>query len=304
MTDTRLNTPRNRGDKDAPHVSPVLPSEDARTIMINRVSWGAVFSGVVVAVVAQLLLNMLGIGVGAWTIDPGSGDNPSAASFSIVAGLWWAVSGIIAAFIGGYIASRLSGKPKPSTGAWHGLVTWAATTLVVFFLLGTAIGTVVGGAFNAVSSAVGGLGRTAASVAQTAAPALAQQSDPFASIEQEIRGATGTDPAALRDVAVSALRAAVTGNEAEAEQARERAAQAISRAENISIDEARQRVGSYEERYRQTADRLRQQAVEAAEVTAAAVSRGALLGTLALILGAIAAWFGGRAGSVEPTITA
>ena len=34
-----------------------------------------------------------------------------------------------------------------------------------------------------------------------------------------------------------------------------------------------------------------------------AVSRGALFGSLALILGAIAGWFGGRTGTVYPTLT-
>ncbi len=43
MTDIRNpDTPRNRGDRDAPHMSPVSPAEDARTVMINKISWGAV----------------------------------------------------------------------------------------------------------------------------------------------------------------------------------------------------------------------------------------------------------------------
>jgi hypothetical protein len=33
------------------------------------------------------------------------------------------------------------------------------------------------------------------------------------------------------------------------------------------------------------------------------VSRGALFGFFALALGAVAAWFGGRAGAVYPTLT-
>ena len=41
MADTvRPDTPRNRGDYDAPHVSPVTPAEDARSILLNKVSWG------------------------------------------------------------------------------------------------------------------------------------------------------------------------------------------------------------------------------------------------------------------------
>ena len=76
------DTPRNRGDHDAPHVTPVSPAEDARSIMINRVAWGAVFAGVVISLVTQLLLNLLGIGLGASTLDPGSGDNPAASTLA------------------------------------------------------------------------------------------------------------------------------------------------------------------------------------------------------------------------------
>jgi hypothetical protein len=56
--------------------------------------------------------------------------------------------------------------------------------------------------------------------------------------------------------------------------------------------------------YRQSLDQVRQQATEAADAASSAVSTGALLAALGLILGAVAAWFGGRMGTVEPTITA
>src|ERR671921_2619698 len=149
------DTPRNRGDDDAPHMSPVTPAEDARTIMLNRVSWGAVLAGVVVALVTQLILNLLGIGLGAATLDPaaGAGENPAASTFSIGAGIWFALSGILASLAGGYAAGRLAGKPKESTAGWHGLTAWALTTLVVFFLLSTAVGGILGGAYRTVAGA-------------------------------------------------------------------------------------------------------------------------------------------------------
>ena len=119
MTDfpSHPDTPRNRGDRDAPHVSPVTPAEDARSVLLNRVSWGAVLAGVVVALVAQLILNMIGIGIGAATLDPaGAADqNPSARGFSIGAAVWWTVSGIVAALVGGFAAGRLSGQPKEAS---------------------------------------------------------------------------------------------------------------------------------------------------------------------------------------------
>jgi len=60
--------------------------------MINQISWGAVLAGVVVALVTQIVLNMLGIGIGAATLDPVAGDSPSATSFSIGAAIWFAFS--------------------------------------------------------------------------------------------------------------------------------------------------------------------------------------------------------------------
>jgi hypothetical protein len=312
MTDVHHpDTPRNRGDYNAPHMSPVTPAEDARTIMLNRVSWGAVLAGVVVALVTQLILNLLGIGIGAATLDPGAGaaENPSATSFSIGAGLWFALSGIIAALAGGYTAGRLAGRPQESTAGWHGLTTWALTTLVVFYLLTSTVGGILGGAYRTISSALGNVaqavGSTAQTAAQVAAPNLARVTDPFSDIEQSVRGATGgNDPAALRDAAVAAVRAAVTGDQQKAQEARERAAQAIARAQDIPIEQARTQVQQYEQQYRQAADEAKRQATEVADATAKAVSRGALFGSISLLLGALAGWFGGRMGAVKPTITA
>ena len=297
------DTPRSLGDRDAPHLSPVTPEEDARTVLLNRISWGAVLAGVVVGLVVQLILNMIGVGLRRH-IHPMTSDNPDASAFSIGAAIWWTISGIIAAFAGGLAAGRLAGKPKESTAGWHGLTAWALMTVVIFYLLTTALGGIIGGVFSTISGAAGGLGRTAATAAQAAAPTLAQANDPLARIEQSVREATGgNDPVALRDAAVSAVRAAITGNSDQAQEARERAAQAISKAQNISIDEARAHVQKYEEQYRQAVEQAKQQAAKAADATASAVSKGSLFGAIALILGAIAGWFGGRAGTIVPTLT-
>jgi hypothetical protein len=302
------DTPRSRGDYNAPHMSPVTPAEDAHTIMINQVSWGGVLAGVVVALVTQLVLNMLGIGIGAATLDPTAGDNPTVTSFSIGAGLWFTLSGIVAALIGGYAAGRLAGRPKETTAGWHGLTTWALSTLIIFYLLTSAVGGILGGAYRSMSSALGNVasavGATAQTAAQVAAPNLSRVTDPFSSIEQSLRSAAGgSDPTALRETAVAAVRAALTGNEQQAQEARERAAQAIAAAQNISAEQARAQVEQHEQQYRQTVAQAKQQASEAADAAAKAVSRSALLGAIGLLLGALAGWFGGRMGAVEPTLT-
>jgi hypothetical protein len=299
------NMPVKEGVYDTPGTSVGLQTDDVRTVLLNKISWGAVIAGVVVSLVAHLILNMIGIGVGASTVDVAAADNPAASSFSIGAAIWWTVSGIIAAVLGGYTAGRLSGKPKNATASWHGLVTWALTTLMIFWLLSSAVGGILGGIYNTVSGAIGSVGSAAGTAAQSAAPSLANVSDPFSQIEQSVRSSTGgNDPQALRDAAVAAVRASVTGDQAQAQEARERAAQALSKAQGIPVEEARTQVQQYQQQYQQTVDQAKQQATEAADTAASTIATGALAAAIALLLGAVGGWFGGRAGAVDPVVTA
>jgi hypothetical protein len=308
MASIHPETSRSREDPDAPHVTPVTPEEDMRTILINRISWGAVLAGVVIALVTQLILNLFGLGIGAATFDPASDANPSVTTFSVGAGIWWTISGIIAALAGGYAAGRLAGQPQRTSGGWHGLTAWALATLVIFALLTTTAGAIAGGALSFLGSVAGGaaqtLGTTAQTAVQTAAPGITQAADPLARIEKAVREASGgNDPAAIRDAAISAVRAAMTADPAQAEDARQRAAQALAKAQGVPIDEARGQIARYEQQYRQAVEQAKQQATAAAQAATTAVSRGALFGSIALLLGAIAAWFGGRMGAVDPTVT-
>ena len=308
MASLQPETARSRGDPDAPHVTPATPDEDMRTILINRISWGAVFGGVVIALSTQLILNLLGVGIGAATFDPASSTSASATTFSVGAAIWWTLSGILAALAGGYAAGRLAGQPKESSGGWHGLTAWALATLVIFALLTTTLGAIAGGALGFLGNVAGGaaqsLGTTAQTAVQAAAPAISQAADPLARIERAVRDVSGgNDPSALRDAAVSAVRAAVTSDPAHAQDARDRAAQALAKAQGVPIDDARAQIGRYEQQYRQAIEEAKQQATAAAQTATTAVSRGALLASIALLLGAIAAWFGGRRGAVDPTIT-
>jgi hypothetical protein len=270
-------------------------SDDAHTILLDEVSWGAIFAGVVVALVTQVLLTMLGAGIGIATLDPGTGDNPEASTFSVAAGIWYILSGIVAAFVGGYVAARMSGKTLPTTGAFHGLTTWALTTLLVLYFLTSTVGMIVGGAFSGIASAVGSLSET---VAETAAPIVAE-ANPLDAIEAQVRS-TGTDPEALNNAAISAMRALIIGNEADANTARQNAAQALATARGIPLEEATQQVTQMEQRYHQAIERTKQQATEAADTAASVASIGALLAFVSLVLGAIAGWFGGRSGVVHP----
>ncbi len=95
-------------------VNAVVP-DDRLTHLRNRVSWGSILAGVAAALVVQLLLNILGIGIGASSLDAANtGDNPSASGFSLTAGIWWTLSGIIASFLGGVVVRGDAGHLLPA----------------------------------------------------------------------------------------------------------------------------------------------------------------------------------------------
>ena len=53
-------------------------------------------------------------------------------------------------------------------------------------------------------------------------------------------------------------------------------------------------------RYQQAVDQVQQASTAAADAAVSAVTTGALVAFVALVLGAIAGWFGGRSGVVHP----
>lgn len=138
-----------------------------RTAFMKRISWSAVFAGVLVAIVTQMLLTLLGLGIGLGTIDPVEESNP-VAGLGIGSAIWYIVSSLLSLFVGGWVAGRLAGAPRLFDGAIHGVLTWSLVTLLTVYFLTTAIGSLIGGA----GRLVGGIVRTAGSAAAAAGPGL------------------------------------------------------------------------------------------------------------------------------------
>jgi hypothetical protein len=240
------------------------------------------------------LLNILGIGIGASSLDAANtGDNPSASGFSLTAGIWWTLSGIIASFVGGVVAGRLCGTSDNNTAHWHGFVSWCAATLLIFYLLTSAVGGIIGGTFNALGSTVGAAGRGAAS----AVSGVAQNTNGDA-LQAQVKRLVNPDAAQnAQDDIMAYVRASVSGDQAAASAARDRAVDALAKTANISPDEARTRLQQTEQQARQAADQVKQKAQQAAEATRKGLASAGIFGFIALALGAVAAWFGGGAGA-------
>jgi hypothetical protein len=264
------------------------------TADLRRVSWGAILTGVVVALAVQVLLAMLGAGIGLATIEPTQqGDNPSATGMGIGAAIWWALSGIIAAFLGGWVASRLAGQPSREAGMLHGLAAWAVATLVVLYLVSSTAGSLIGGAFNVAGRTLSGVG----SAAGGAVSAAAEQVNPLEMIQDEIRSAANpNDPEAAGRQLAAAMGRVLTGGGDAVNQARQAAVDILVR-QGVPQEEAQQRVQGWEQRYRETREQVEQQARTAADAAADGASTAAFYGFIALLLGAIAGALGGRTGT-------
>lgn len=271
----------------------VVP-DDQRTMLRNRVSWGAILAGVAAALTVQLLLNVLGIGIGLSALDVNqTAENPTAGGFSTTAGIWFVVVGIVASLVGGIVAGRLSGTSDDNTARWHGFVSWCVATLLLFYLLTSAIGGIIGGAFNALGSTVSGVSRAAASTVS----GVAANTDGDALAAQVRRLVNPNEAQSVQDSVIAYIRASAAGDQAAANAARDRAVNSLAQVANISPDEARTRIQEAEQQYRQTVEQARQQATRAAEAARKGAATAGILGFVALALGAVAAWFGGGIGA-------
>jgi len=114
---------------------------------LPRVSWGAVFTGVTIALVAYLFMSILGAAIGASLLNPLSHPDPTR-GFGFGSGVWMIVTTVVSVFIGGYFAGRCA----PVLGWLHGLLAWALMTLFVVLALTSVIGGAMGVAGNMASA--------------------------------------------------------------------------------------------------------------------------------------------------------
>jgi hypothetical protein len=116
----------------------------------TQVSWGAILCGVVIALMVQFIMNMLGLAIGAATIDPVSQTDPVSPALGPAAVIWMAASVLLALFAGGWIAGRLSPTGNHVNTILHGLVVWGVTALLGLAIITSSVGGLITGLGRAV----------------------------------------------------------------------------------------------------------------------------------------------------------
>lgn len=285
-----------------------------------RVSWSAIFAGVVLVVAIELLLALLGSGVGLGFVKPNAGTTPDAGSFGTGAGLWWLLSTIVALMIGGYTAARLAAVPTRFDGMLHGLVIWGLALLLTVYLVTSAVGGLIGGAFSVVGStvsaagsAIGGSASAAGSGIKAAIPRLEQATgiDPNMIQQQAediLQSPTPQDPGSMsRPDAVKAIGQSLPDMLAggdKAASAKQRVVAIVAAQAHISPQDAQNRVDDAQKRLTDAKNQTVETARQTAGASAAAASKAAFLAFAGLLVGAIAGAFGGAIASPRSTAVA
>ncbi|WP_235907749.1 hypothetical protein [Siccirubricoccus phaeus] len=296
MSTTHIADADLRAGTALPEGAPALPP---------RISWGAVFAGGVVAVATGAMLAVLGVAIGASTVDAQNAASPSGAAFGIAGGIWLLVANLLGLAAGGYVAARLSGSADSTDTTLHGLSVWAIGYLLSAVLLGNIIAgtasTAVQGASSVLGGVAQGMGQAAGAAGGPAAEA-AQQVDPRALVERaQTALRTGGDPAQMtsdqRNAEIGQLltRRVTEGNLAQPE--RDRLGRLIAAEYGIAPEEAQRRLAQAETQATEAAQAAERRAREAADAAATAGAVGAYWAFAALLLGAAAAVLGARVGT-------
>ena len=266
----------------------------------RRVSWGAILGGVILIVVVQMLLSMLGAGIGFGTVGVNAGSTPDASSLGIGAGVWWVISSCIALCFGGYVAARLAGIDLRFDGVLHGLIAWGIATLLTVYLLTSALGGIIGGGVSALGGVVSAAGSSVKEAAQPMAQAAGVTPDMVQQQAQAYLQPTNPDPATMspQDAQKEVARSLATyaGGGADAAGAKERIITIMAAQMHISHDEAAKKFDDGQAKLKQTRDQAVQTAKNAADTTAAAASKTSFAAFGGLLLGALAAALGGSLG--------
>jgi len=171
----------------------------------DRVRWGPVIAGLFAALSTLAAMTLLGLALGTALFDP----NDQASTYGIGAGIWAALSALVAFFVGGWLAARTSALRGRSAGILNGAMVWfVAIPLLLYGLtsgigaIGRTLGNVAGTVAQTGAAAAGAAGEDAAAAAQN--PDVQQQAGQAADqVQQQAQqlGQTLQDPQTQEEIA-------------------------------------------------------------------------------------------------------
>lgn len=140
----------------------------------SAVSWGPIIAGALAASTLTFILMLLGSGLGLTMVSPWSNESASVTTFAASTAIWLVIVQWLSSGLGGYLTGRLRTKwvgihtdETFFRDTAHGFMAWALATLLVVFVLGSAVSSAIGTGVQAASTVASG-GAMGASAGATA----------------------------------------------------------------------------------------------------------------------------------------
>jgi hypothetical protein len=148
------------------------PLRIATTVVtpVDRIRWGPILAGLFASLTTLVVLGVLGLAVGLTSYDAGD----PLSNFGLGAGIWSAVSTILAFLVGGWLAARTAATQGRNSGVLHGAMVWVVAIPLVLYLLSSGLGALLNTAGNVAATAAAAVAPAAAAIAEDAATPAAQ----------------------------------------------------------------------------------------------------------------------------------
>jgi hypothetical protein len=117
----------------------------------DRVRWGPIFAGLVVALSTQLILGGLGAAIGSTNIAGSAAPRSNLDNVGTAVGIWSIISLFVSLLVGGWVTARACGPINRNTALLNGAILWATTLAISAWLLASG----VSGAFGLLASNAG-----------------------------------------------------------------------------------------------------------------------------------------------------
>jgi hypothetical protein len=288
----------------------------------SLLSWGSIFAGTVIALMIQFTLSLLGVAIGFVTIHPRQEQVP-VKTLTTGAIIWWIVTSLISMYYGAWVAARLA-NVAVDAARLHGMITWATTMIVTFFIFTTGAGFLATGAMGFIASAIkaaGGVlaGTSALGTMGAGAPGLGgaaamrpemmnqifpQLSGQLQSINNRIKKYMDNQEA-KQEIANTAGNIIRKGPQNINEADKEQFQHVLTKYTDMPQEEARTKVDqlitqatTVTQQVQQSVERTKMVATEVAEETAKAVSAAAFASFVMMVLTFIVSVWGGAAGAI------
>ncbi len=139
-------TPMIEGQRGLRYEQPTAVEQNVNVVTPrDRVRWGPILAGLLSALTTFALLSILGAAIGATTLQANGGPaDANANHYGTAAGIWGAVSALIAFFVGGYIAAKTAAVGGEGNGWINGAMVFLASLPLIIWLASQGAGNLFG----------------------------------------------------------------------------------------------------------------------------------------------------------------